>query len=44
MVVWMDATAPLALRHVYTLKHTTRSVRAMVTDLHYRLDVHTPAP
>ncbi len=41
MLVWMDATAPLALRRLYTLKHTTRSVRAMVTELHYRLDVHS---
>ena len=29
------------LRKIYTLKHTTRTVRAMVTDLRYRLDVHT---
>ena len=33
------ADHPLALRKVYTLKHTTRTVRAMVTDLRYRLDV-----
>jgi sulfate adenylyltransferase large subunit len=39
MVAWMDSDHPLALRKVYTLKHTTRSVRAMVTDLRYRLDV-----
>ena len=41
MVAWMDSDHPLALRKIYTLKHTTRSVRAMVTDLRYRLDVHT---
>jgi sulfate adenylyltransferase subunit 1 len=41
MVAWMDSDHPLALRKIYTLKHTTRSVRAMVTDLQYRLDVHT---
>jgi bifunctional enzyme CysN/CysC len=41
MVAWMDSDAPLALRSVYTLKHTTRTVRAMVTDLRYRLDVHS---
>ena len=40
MVAWMDSSAPLALRQIYTLKHTTRTVRAMVTDLRYRLDVH----
>ena len=41
MVAWMDSEHPLALRKIYTLKHTTRSVRAMVTDLRYRLDVST---
>ena len=41
MVAWMDSEHPLALRRVYTLKHTTRAVRAMVTDLRYRLDVHS---
>jgi sulfate adenylyltransferase subunit 1 len=41
MVAWMDSDSPLALRSVYTLKHTTRTVRAMVTDLRYRLDVHS---
>ena len=41
MIAWMDRDSPLALRRVYTLKHTTRSVRAMVTDVRYRLDVHT---
>jgi sulfate adenylyltransferase subunit 1 len=40
MVAWMDSTAPLALRQIYTLKHTTRTVRAMITELRYRLDVH----
>ena len=43
MVAWMDSEHPLALRKVYTLKHTTRTVRAMVTDLRYRLDVHSLA-
>ena len=41
MVAWMDSDSPLALRRVYALKHTTRTVRAMVTDLRYRLDVHS---
>jgi bifunctional enzyme CysN/CysC len=41
MVAWMDSAAPLALRQIYTLKHTTRTVRALVTDLRYRLDVHS---
>ena len=34
-------SSPLAPRKIYTLKHTTRTVRAMVTDLRYRLDVNT---
>ncbi len=41
MVAWMDSSAELTLRRIYTLKHTTRTVRAMVTDLRYRLDVHS---
>jgi len=41
MVCWMDATQPLQQRKVYTLKHTSRTVRAMVTDLRYRLDIST---
>ena len=39
VLAWMDSTASLATRRAYTLKHTTRSVRAMVTDVHHRLDV-----
>ncbi|HZB41456.1 MAG TPA: GTP-binding protein [Ilumatobacter sp.] len=41
MLCWMDSTAPLQVRKVYALKHTTRNVRAMVTDLRYRLDIST---
>jgi bifunctional enzyme CysN/CysC len=41
MVAWMDSTAPLQPRRVYRLKHTTRTVRAMVTEVLYRLDVST---
>ncbi|HVM00043.1 MAG TPA: GTP-binding protein [Egibacteraceae bacterium] len=40
MVCWM-AERPLEPRRMYALKHTTRSARAMVTDLRYRLDVNT---
>jgi bifunctional enzyme CysN/CysC len=39
VLAWMDSTASLAARRPYTLKHTTRNVRAMVTDVHHRLDV-----
>jgi bifunctional enzyme CysN/CysC len=41
VVAWMDSDHPLRPRTIYTLKHTTRTVRAMVTDLHYRFDVDT---
>jgi bifunctional enzyme CysN/CysC len=41
MVCWMDGDAPLTPRTIYTLKHTTRRVRAMVTDVRYRLDIST---
>jgi bifunctional enzyme CysN/CysC len=41
MLCWMDSTAALQPRKVYALKHTTRSVRAMITDLRYRLDITT---
>ena len=41
-LVWMDASAGLATQRPYTLKHTTRRVRAMVTEVHHVLDVHDP--
>jgi bifunctional enzyme CysN/CysC len=41
MVCWMDETRPLRVGGKYALKHTTRSVRAVVRDLHYRLDVNS---
>ena len=40
MVCWM-ADKPLVAGARYGLKHTTRSVRAVVRDLRYRLDVTT---
>ena len=33
MIAWMDSTASLQPRRIYRLKHTTRTVRAMVTDV-----------
>ena len=41
MICWMGESSQLASRAKYTLKHTTRTARAMVNDLHYRLDVNT---
>jgi bifunctional enzyme CysN/CysC len=40
-VCWMDERAPLTPGRVYALKHTTRWVRAKVTDVAYRVDVDT---
>jgi bifunctional enzyme CysN/CysC len=38
-LAWLDATASLVPRGSYRLKHTTRSVRAIVSDLANRLDI-----
>ncbi|MEX0657511.1 MAG: GTP-binding protein [Egibacteraceae bacterium] len=40
MVCWMT-DQPLVARGMYALKHTTRTVRAMVTAVDYRLDINT---
>ncbi|SCG72059.1 sulfate adenylyltransferase subunit 1 [Micromonospora zamorensis] len=41
MVCWMDETAPLRVGARYAIKHTTRSARAIVRGLHYRLDINS---
>jgi len=41
LICWMDETAPLQPGRKYTVKHTTRSARAVVKELQYRLDVNT---
>ena len=41
MLCWMDETRPMAVCGRYAIKHTTRSSRAVVRGLHYRLDVNT---
>jgi bifunctional enzyme CysN/CysC len=41
MICWMDETKPLTVGTKYAIKHTTRSARAVVRDLNYRLDVNT---
>src|SRR5215831_18338477 len=41
MVCWMDETRPLTVGAKYSIKHTTRSARAVVRELNYRLDVNT---
>src|SRR5207248_6808524 len=40
MVCWMSS-APMKPGGRYVLKHTTRSVRAIVDELEYRIDVNT---
>jgi bifunctional enzyme CysN/CysC len=41
MVCWMDESRPLGVGDKYAIKHTTRSARAIVRGLQYRLDVNT---
>jgi bifunctional enzyme CysN/CysC len=41
MICWMDETRPMTVGGKYAIKHTTRAARAVVRDLHYRLDVNT---
>ena len=41
MVCWMSSDRPLAPRSRLIVKHTTRTVKGIVTDLHYRIDVNT---
>jgi bifunctional enzyme CysN/CysC len=41
MVCWMDETRPMAVGGKYAIKHTTRAARAVVRNLHYRLDINT---
>ncbi|MFC9976922.1 sulfate adenylyltransferase subunit 1 [Spirillospora sp. NPDC127200] len=41
MVCWMTPDRQLAPRMKLVLKHTTRTAKAMVKDLNYRLDVNT---
>ena len=41
IVCWMDGQRRLSAGAKYALKHTTRSVRALVKQLHYRIDINT---
>jgi bifunctional enzyme CysN/CysC len=41
MVSWMTGDRPLTPRSRLIVKHTTRTVKGIVTDLHYRIDVNT---
>jgi sulfate adenylyltransferase subunit 1 len=41
MICWMAADRALSPRSRLVVKHTTRAAKAIVRDLHYRLDVNT---
>jgi bifunctional enzyme CysN/CysC len=41
MVCWLTAEASLQVSGTYTIQHTTRSTRATVRDIEYRLDVNS---
>jgi bifunctional enzyme CysN/CysC len=41
MICWMNERSSLRKGGRYVLKHTTRTARALVKDLHYRLDINT---
>jgi sulfate adenylyltransferase large subunit len=41
MVCWMISDKPLTPRSRFIVKHTSRTVKAIVKDLHYRIDVNT---
>jgi bifunctional enzyme CysN/CysC len=41
MICWMDETASLKARDKLAIKHTTRTARALVKNVQYRLDVNT---
>jgi bifunctional enzyme CysN/CysC len=41
MVCWLSDVSTLSPRTKLTIKHTTRTARALVKELHYQLDVNT---
>jgi bifunctional enzyme CysN/CysC len=41
MLCWMSSDTALGKRSRLIVKHTSRTVKAIVTDLHYRIDVNT---
>jgi len=40
MICWFSAEAPLALRGKYILRHTTKEVKAMVKQVHYKININ----
>ena len=41
MVCWMSERVPLEAGRQFLVKHTTRTVKSVVKNLHYRIDVNT---
>jgi len=41
MICWMDESQPLRPGGKYAIKHTTRTARTVIRELHYRLDVNS---
>ncbi|MGC4772298.1 sulfate adenylyltransferase subunit 1 [Micromonospora sp. DT44] len=41
MICWMDETSPLRPGAKYAIKHTTRTARVVIRELHYRLEVNS---
>ncbi|WP_344170944.1 sulfate adenylyltransferase subunit 1 [Pilimelia columellifera] len=41
MICWMDERHPLAPGGRYAIKHTTRTTRAVIKNINYRLDINT---
>ena len=41
MICWLSDSATLSERSMFAIKHTTRTARAMVKKLSYRLDINT---
>jgi len=41
MMCWFDSSKPLAPRGKYTLRHTTQSVKCIVKEIRYKLDINT---
>lgn len=41
MVCWFDSDKSIQLRGKYIIQHTTSTAKAMVKDVHYRLDINT---
>jgi bifunctional enzyme CysN/CysC len=41
MLCWMDDASPLQQNKIYSIKHTTNTARAKITDVLYRLNIST---